>query len=116
MPTYTSFPTTVPGPSYPIEKQAEPRIKRVEFGDGYTQESPDGINFNQYVWSLNWETLTLEEKTIIENFLVARAGYQTFQWTDPENSVYKVKCKSWNISEFAPKIYSIKATFNQVPI
>ena len=113
---YQTFPTTVPGPSYPIEKTAEPRIKRVDFGDGYTQQSPDGINYNLYTWQLNWETLTESEKTTIENFLVARKGYETFQWSDPSAVSYKVKCNSWSVSEFAPKIYNIKATFKQSPL
>lgn len=113
---YTTFPTNVPGPSYPIEKQAEPRIKKVEFGDGYTQESPDGLNFNLYTWSLSWETLKESEKVIIENFLVARKGYETFKWTDPDGIQYLVKARNWTISEFAPKIYNIKATFRQAAI
>lgn len=113
---YLTFPTDVPGPSYPIEKQAEPRVKRVEFGDGYTQEAPDGLNYNMYTWSLNWEALTPTEKTIIENFIVARKGYETFLWTDPDGVNYRVKCRSWSMTEFAPKVYSFKATFNQVPL
>lgn len=113
---YTTFPTTVPGPSYPIEKTAEPRIKKVEFGDGYTQEAPDGLNYNLYTWGLNWETLTQTEKTTMENFLVARKGYETFLWSDPSAIQYRVKCRSWSVTEIAPKIYSIKCTFNQVAI
>lgn len=112
---YEVFPTTI-GPSYPIEKQAEPKVKRVEFGDGYTQEAPDGINYNLYTWNLTWETLTSSEKVEIESFLVLRKGYQTFLWTDPDGVQFRVKCKSWQVSEFAPKIFSVKATFNQVPI
>lgn len=113
---YQTFPTSVPGPSYPIEKEAEPRIRKVEFGDGYTQETPDGINYNLYTWSLNWDTLTQAEKTTIENFLVARKGYETFTWIDPDGVSYKVKARTWSITEFTPKVYSIKTTFKQVPI
>lgn len=112
---YETFPTTV-GPSYPVEKQAEPRIKRVEFGDGYTQEAPDGINYNLYTWNLSWDSLTYDEKAEIEAFLVLRKGYETFLWTDPDGVEFRVKCRSWSVAENNPKIYSIKATFNQVPI
>lgn len=112
---YETFPTTI-GPSYPVEKSAEPRIKRVEFGDGYTQEAPDGINYNLYTWNLTWEVLNSTEKVEIEAFLVARKGYQTFLWSDGDGVQYRVKCKSWSVSEFAPKVFTIRGTFNQVPL
>lgn len=113
---YRTFPTSIPGPSYPIDKQAEPRIKRVEFGDGYTQQAPDGINYNLYTWNLTWESLTKEEKTILEQFLVEHKGYMTFYWVDPEGVRFMVKSRSWTISEFAPRIYKVTTTFNQVPL
>lgn len=116
MPTYSSFPTTVPGPSYPIDKQAEPRIKRASFGDGYSQQAPDGINYNLYTWNLSWDVLTSDEKTTIENFLINQKGYITFEWTDPSSTVYKVKCPSWTVTNFEPSLYKITATFKQAPI
>lgn len=115
MAAYT-FPTTVPGPSYPIEKQAEPRVKRVSFGDGYTQEAPDGLNYNLYTWNLSWDALTPAEKTTIENFLIARGGYQSFNWTDPTGTSFVVKAPTWTVSNFEPSIYKITATFKQSPL
>lgn len=112
---YETFPSTV-GPSYPVDKEATPRVKKVEFGDGYTQEGPDGINYLLYVWNLNWEVLNSTEKVEIEAFLVARKGYETFLWVDPDGVEFRVKCRSWTITEFAPKVFTIKATFNQVPL
>jgi phage-related protein len=114
--SYTTFPTTVPGPSLPLEKQKQPKIKKVSFGDGYTQQSPDGINYNLATWNLNWDALTTAEKTSIENFLEAAGGYATFQWTDPTSTLYLVKCPTWTVSLIEPSIYKITATFNQVPI
>lgn len=111
-----TFPTTVPGPSYPIDKQAEPRIKKVNFGDGYTQQTPDGINYNLYTWNLIWEVLTTAEKVTIEAFLEAQAGYKTFNWADPSATTFKVKCPTWTISNFEPSFYKITATFKQSPI
>jgi phage-related protein len=116
MPTYTTFPTNVPGPSFPVEKQAQPKVKTVQFGDGYTQEAPDGINYNLFTWNLSWDALTSSEKTTIENFLVAAGGYATFQWADPEGTTQKVKCRTWSFSLIEPTLYKLSATFNQVPI
>ena len=113
---YAQFPTNVPGPSYPIDKQSEPRIKRASFGDGYTQQSPDGINFNLYTWNLNWDALTTSEKNIIELFLEGKGGYQSFQWTDPNDDTFIVKCPSWSVSNFEPAIFKITATFKEAPL
>jgi phage-related protein len=110
------FPSGAVGPSYPIDKQAQPSVKRVEFGDGYTQESADGINYLMYTWNLSWDVLTYDEKTVIEVFLVARKGYETFNWTDPSDEVFKVKCPEWSVSSFEPGLYRITATFKQTPI
>ena len=110
------FPTTVPGPSYPIDKQATPKVKRVSFGDGYTQQAPDGINSLMYVWNLQWDVLTTSEKNTIEAFLVARQGYETFNWTDPSGTTYKVKCSEWSVNNFEPSVWKISATFRQTPI
>lgn len=113
---YEVFPTDVPGPSYPIEKTAEPKVKRVEFGDGYTQEAPDGLNYNLYTWNLTWESLNFEERVIIEDFITARKGFETFLWTDPDGVQYRVKAKQWSISEFTPRVYKFSTTFKQVAI
>jgi phage-related protein len=110
------FPTTVPGPSYPIDKQAEPRVKKVTFGDGYTQQTADGINSLLYTWNLNWDVLTASEKDTIEAFFIARGGYETFNWTDPGGTTFKVKCPNWSVNNFEPSIWKITATFKQSPI
>jgi phage-related protein len=114
--SYLPFPSTVPGPSYPVDKQAQPKVKRANFGDSYTQQYPDGINYNLYSWSLTWENLTETEKNTIETFLVARKGLETFEWTDNTPTTYRVKAPTWTISEIAPKVYTIKVTFNQSPL
>jgi len=116
MPTYQTFPTTVIGPTYPVESTVEPRILKVEFGDGYTQEAPDGINYLLYKFNLSWETLTTSEKDIIKNFIEARGGYQTFLWVDPDGTTRKVKCRSWSISNIQPQLFSCRATFEEVPL
>jgi phage-related protein len=114
--SYETFPTDVIGPSYPVERTSEPRVRRVQFGDGYTQETPDGINYKLWSWSLNWDALTEAETTEIDTFLSARNGLETFYWTDPLGTQYKVKCSSWTVSAIEPNIYKLSATFKQVPI
>ena len=112
MPTYLNFPTVVSPSTY--SKNIKNKIKSVQFGDGYTQETPDGINFKAYTFSLAWEMLTTAEKDTINNFLYARGGYQTFNWTNPEDSVtYKVKCREWSVDYVNPNVWRITATLEQ---
>lgn len=114
--SYTTFPTTVPGPSYPLERQLAPRVKMAKLGDGYTQSAPDGLNYKLYTWSLTWENLTEAEKNTIEAFLEARNGYETFLWTDTDSVQFRVKAPSWTRTETAPKIFTIQVNFTQQPI
>lgn len=113
---YDTFPDDVIGPSFPIDKQAQPKTLKAEFGDDYTQETPDGINYLRYTYNLKWDALTTTERDIIEEFLVSQGGYKTFIWTD-ENAVdRKVKCREWSFSRYEPNVHSLSATFREVPV
>lgn len=116
MPVYTNFPTNVPGPTFPVERKLTPRILKVEFGDGYTQESPDGLNYQLGEWSLTWDNILAAEKDTIRAFFEARRGVETFNWTAPDGVVYKVKCRSWNVAIVAANSWRITAEFKEAPI
>jgi phage-related protein len=91
------------------------KIRKVEFGDGYTQQSPDGLNTTIFSFNLTWENITTAQKNTIDNFLTARGGYQTFLWFNPENSVtYRIKCDTWTVKYNNPNVWTITATFKQV--
>lgn len=113
MPTYLTFPSSVVAPSS-YSESTKPRVRTVNFGDGYTQETPDGLNFKPKNFSLVWDMVFDDDKTTIVNFLEARGGYQTFNWLNPSNNTtYKVKCREWNVDYVNPGIWRITATFNQ---
>jgi phage-related protein len=112
MPTYTNFPSVVAPTTY--SQSMKPRIRSVEFGDAYTQESPNGLNYKLKSFSLTWDMLFDAEKNTIDNFLNARGGYQTFNWLNPSDStVYKVKCRDWSVDYVNPTIWKITASFDQ---
>jgi phage-related protein len=113
MPSYDTFPSTVIGPSFPVDKSVEPRVKRVSFGDGYTQESPDGLNTLLHTWNLTWNAVTYAERTTITDFLKAKGGYQSFYWLDAQGTQHLVKAPTWTESNIEPNIYKITATFKQ---
>lgn len=111
---YQVFPDTI-GPSFPVDVSSEPKVLRTEFGDGYTGEAPDGINYNLKTFNLTWDVLTTAEKVEIIDFLDARGGYQTFEW-EFETVTYRVKCRKWSHQLIEPTLYKVTATFEQVPI
>lgn len=118
--SYTSFPTidSVTSKSLPGPSKFTPtllyKIKESKLGDGYTQGVPDGINFKSISWQLSWDPLWSSELQTIKSFLDSRGGYQTFLWTNPEDSlVYKVKCKEINYEWQKAGVWSLSVKFEQ---
>ena len=74
----------------------EPRVRRSQFGDGYEQRTPDGINAVVQVWDLNFERVDDAIADEIIAFLRARAGVEAFDWTPRwGTSPIRVKCGKW---------------------
>jgi len=67
----------------------------VEFGDGYSQGAPDGLNPVRDKWNLTWSVLTDSEATAIETFFKARGGHEPFLWTAPDNNT----AQQWKIPQ-----------------
>lgn len=53
-----------------------------QFGDGYVQSMPDGLNPVLESWKLFFDGITVAEMEEIRTFFRERAG-QTFTWTRP---------------------------------
>lgn len=86
------------------------KIREVEFGDGYTQPLPDGLNHIRMTIQLNWDGLTEAEMNTIWAFLVAHKGttpfyYQTIGDADP---------RKWTCKEFERRkssgLFTLSAT------
>ena len=114
MPSYQTFPSSAQLVPDTYSRSVVFKIKSVEFGDGYTQQMPDGLNFRRFNFSLRWENIDTTQKDTIDDFLVARGGYQTFLWYNPEDlTTYKVKCKEWTVEYVNPNVWNVTATFEQ---
>ena len=67
-----------------------PRVRRAEFGDGYSQRTKDGLNFVRRTMTLNWATLSIEDRDTIKDFFRDVGGADAFEYTLPtESTVYK---------------------------
>lgn len=102
-------------PTYGAQKTSQPRVRSVQFGDGYSQRLRYGLNTNPKSWSLTWENITTANANIIEAFLDARAGAESFDWTPPDStSNNKWICQEWNKTIPYVNRATITATFVQV--
>lgn len=88
------------------------RTKRAQFGDGYAQTMPDGINCVTQSWPLMFEG-NLSEIGAIRDFLARNTG-KSFLWTPPGGDGLLL----WQSSEFSMTsmgagVYSITVEFVQ---
>tara|TARA_R100000781_G_scaffold30487_1_gene22276 strand:- start:453 stop:794 length:342 start_codon:yes stop_codon:yes gene_type:complete len=107
-----TFPSITP--TYGSRKNSSPKVREIQFGDGYSQVLRYGLNQNPKSWSLKWEVSETDADTI-ETFLDARAADgATFDWTPLDSTTsYKWRCLSWNKSIRYKNRATIQATFVQ---
>ena len=102
-------------PNYGASKKAQPRVRAIEFGSGYSQRATFGINQDPKVWTLSWENRSSADANAIEDFLEARGGVESFSWTPPDDTVaYKWICQDWTKVMPYSNLFNISATFIQV--
>jgi phage-related protein len=89
-------------------------ITRVaQFGDGYSQSVPDGINNKADSWPL---TFTGNSSLIspIKAFLDAAQGSTSFNWTPPLRSQGLFRCSEYAVQPHGGGLYTLTATFSEV--
>ena len=107
-----TFPSIAP--TYGAQKTSQPKVTKVQYGDGYEMRAVFGLNQNPKSWSLTWEISETDADTI-ETFLDARAGQELFDWTAPgEAGSGKFVCAEWNKSIPYLNRATVQATFTQV--
>lgn len=107
-------------PSRNPSKQTVPRVHINQFGDGYSQRIPDGINSIDEAWRLDFKNRTLFEIDQINDFLTDVQGYVSFIWVNPWTlESIPVICEDWSktvITMITPTTGygSLTATFKRV--
>ncbi|UNH25097.1 phage tail protein [Moellerella wisconsensis] len=88
------------------------RVRKAQFGDGYTQVSGDGLNNRSQNWSLSFEGTEAEMKPI-KDFFDEHEGWKSFIWKPPleENGLWR--CEEYKVIAQAAARFSINATFVQ---
>jgi phage-related protein len=87
------------------------KILSAEFGDGYTQETPDGLNSVRKVASLKWDSLTESQADAIENALRGYGGANPFYYTLRGDTQRKWKCK--DVSRTYDSLNTVSAEFRE---
>ena len=87
------------------------RVKKAQFGDGYSQEAGDGINNESQSWPLTFSGSKAEMQPIAD-FIRAHHGYIGFYWTPLLGSQGLYKVTAFTLNENAG-VYTITATFEQ---
>lgn len=111
-----TIPTLTPpfSPSVGLQDKPELKILKAEFGDGYSQPTPDGINHIRRTLTATWEGLEQDEKDAIISFLVERQGTQPFLYALPgEATPTRYTCADWSTTAIDAGLFTLNATFRQ---
>ena len=91
------------------------RTIKAQYGNGYSQRAPDGINNSVGSWDVSWENVTSGEFGTITTAIEAAKGADYFTWQAPGDS----STKRWIVEKYTKAamsgdIYSVSASLTQV--
>lgn len=103
-------------PSYKFVNESLPRMRTIQFGDGYMQDVKDGINNLLLSAEYRFDNIELDEARAILHFLRVREGAESFVFVPPApyNVIKRFKCKQWTDTVNFYNNYSITAKFTEV--
>ena len=82
-------------------------LNKAEFGDGYTQASPKGLNHVRHTVELNWAGVAPDQLATLRTFFEGRGGYMAFWYQPPGfTASRKWTCETWTGSSSAPCTFS----------
>ena len=91
------------------------RVIKAQYGNGYSQRAPDGINNSVGSWDLAWDNITAAEFGVITAAFEQARGADYFTWLAPGDLV----TKRWIVAKYTKAamsgdIYSVSANLQQV--
>jgi phage-related protein len=100
-----TFTPPVP-PSPGTKTKFTPKLRKVEFGDGYTQVTRDGLNHLRRQVPLTWEALTIAQAQALEDFFVGKGGDTPFLYALSDDSVRQWRCEDWERERNGPNTFT----------
>ena len=103
--------------NYDYSNDNIPRIKKIQFGDGYAQYLNDGINNLLLNYNFTFQG-DLHFITAVLHFLAARSGTESFCFIPPapRGQIYRFICQKLTDVQKMYNNYSVQANFVQVPV
>ena len=88
------------------------RVRKAQFGDGYTQRAADGLNNRASTYNLRFVG-SAEKISAIYEFFDAHAGAMSFFWTPPLRPQGRFVCEKYTEPTKDGDVYTITAQFEQ---
>ena len=99
------------------QSQVKFRVLSAQFGNGYEQVKPDGINNAYSEWSVVWESVTQTERDTITSTLYAAGASEIIAWTPPGFALpakFRMTADGFTQTYKAGNVYTISCSLKQV--
>jgi phage-related protein len=98
------------------QKKVTYRVLRASFGNGYEQTAPDGLNYSVESWNIQYENITLADRTTLIAMLESVGSFNTISWTAPNGTakLYKMSADGYTENQLSANVFSVSFTLNQV--
>lgn len=73
-------------PSWGAQLESQPRVRKAQFGDGYSQRSEDGARGLLQRWSLQFTARRKSEADALDAFLRTHRGVAAFEFVVPDSA------------------------------
>lgn len=91
---------------------AKLNVAKAEFGDGYVQSAPQGLNVSKQQWQVTVSGPRADLEPI-RDFIVDHAGI-AFYWTPPLGEEGLYQCDDYSPSNLGGLYYTMSMTFYEV--
>lgn len=103
-------------PDLTSKRRQTPRIKRIKFGNGYSQKYGDGINSNLSTWDMTFTANSDAEKEYIDEFFADHyLTYFHFEHPEVSGLIKPYECTSWEVEPLGAGNYTVTAVFEEWP-
>lgn len=102
-------------PSYQGRSNHNPKVRKIQFDDGYEQTMSSHIYTDLLSFELSFNNRSIDESTAITHFLSNLKGSTSFVWVPmPPYSIAKLfKCEEFDVTQNFLDNISISATFKE---
>lgn len=106
-------------PTYTTKITSNPKSIMTQFGDGYSQRRPDGLNALGQTWNLVYQNRDKREAKAIVNFAQSKAGAEAFEILIPDQFLtnqpnHKYICGECDVTPNAFGLYDITVPVTRV--